>query len=276
MLDRFLDRFRGYPPLPDGFIKGDKRDTYRVDPIYIEADRTFQEMPVKPEYEILTGLELLDAPHIVTGEETAANPRNPKLPTLPQLLDKTYYLKQISPKLRSRASIDARDVVTCPIELRPAAGNVFIFPIVEVQHVQAIQTLGEKRNRLEIMGPAIPQAVRDGKLISDEIASDLEGLAFVTHVRVPLDLRQFFTKPADLKRAKGGLSVRDVTGKSIVRDVFKDKLEAIGEKVSEVRNKPVRGILLSPITVNWRLADAIMMIQTDPQGELIIAASYLV
>lgn len=279
----------GINPKIDGFIV--ESGTYRVDPVYKNAERTFKVMPVAPEYGIVSGVRLLGSPIVVVHEELAESPRDMRPPKLSELTDVAYYRAHIMSEALSAKGIsqNEQNPVSSPVEIRPYATtrpyatNDF-GPVIYVQYTHAIQRIQSKKSGVETSKGALANAFRNGTIRVDEPAGGLfKGLAYVAHVRVPVDLRTIFPTPKAVDDFKGNLSLTAYTGEGqskLSRDIFveyfRSKFEQIGKQIEAVRNTPLKGILLSRISVQYRIADHIMTLGADPKGELVMAASYLV
>ncbi|VVB90999.1 Uncharacterised protein [uncultured archaeon] len=262
------------------------KQSYQINPHYIDADRTPWEMPVNPDYEILKGVNLRGAPKVVICNEAAASPRNPKLPTITQLEDTNYYKEHLMTQHFNRSGIAPaieQKVITSPIESRPFAKNIASSPAIGVEYAYGVQIIEEGSKELEIKGhwpTPYPVAVDKGKIdINNHKASKLEGLAYVAHVRVPVNLYEFFDSPKeDTKNFNGELTIydetRDQKTQQIFEELFQPKLEKIGKQVEDLRERPIKGILLSRVDLDYQFDNNLT--SNYKKGELVIAASYLV
>ncbi len=260
----------GQPQIPGFVIKKDDkgRTVYGPDEKYWNAQLAFREMPVAPEYDVIRGVVLKGAPHVTSQRNTASNPRNTDLPTVPEL------------KGRQVAQVEA-EVVRSQLETTAYASNVFIFPVIMVDSTFAEQPIAEQAGKTTVED-SVPLAVSDGKIMLNRaMEGDIEGLAYVAHVRKPVDLRDYFRKARDMDGFTGEVStLRNASEgrlpNEIFNEIFRERLERIGTQVSELRGTPVKGILLSTVKLNYRIADRILDMGFDPRGEMIMAASYLV
>lgn len=276
----------GFHQLPPGFIQGTEKGTYQVDPNYINAHRSTLEMPVNPDYDILDHVAVLGMPRMVVHVEVAANPRNESLPTLTQLTDNQYYRITYLPDHIGSSGMDygSRErQIPGPIEMRPFATNIFIFPVVEVQYTYAVQSIHEQ-SAFEIKGTAA-RPFRRGKIHAGELLDDtFRGLAYVSHLRIPVNLKTFFQSPKEIEEFNGYVPFsgnlsgeQNIVADGIFHTLFKNRLEHMGNLLSELRKEPVKGVILSPISAEYKYADNIMTgFAPDPQGEFVIAASFLV
>ncbi len=274
---------------------------YSVDKQYINGHRKSQLMPVNPQYDIVRGVELLGHPRVSVYEEMARSPRSEEagtrgLPTVDQLKDEKFYTESILP-IRGSLGYDwlkkefgnekdrISGHISSLVEILPYADNVFIFLSISVSYTHGIQFLGDSNDRLIVKG-ARPLAFVNGRFVLSAEAEEANGLAYVGHVRVPVDFRDYFKSPINMREFKGELpTTKEVpvertreTGVAydMFRELFKEKLEQIGQQVEEFRKMHVKGVLLSPIKLNSRMSDSGLSIGYSPEGELVIAASYLV
>ncbi len=254
---------------------------YSVDEKYIGGNRSTRLMPVNPQYEVVRGVELSAYPQIVTHEEVAANPRNENLPSVDKLTDENFHKGRVSPASGGLFP----DRVSGPVELHPYADNIFVFPVIRVSCTYGTQPLNGKTDGFGLRG-VTPISFREGRLVLFEDPEDVDGLAYVSHVRVPSDFRSYFNSPRYVDNFTGRLPVSrealsqrgtsDRLAYELFNDLLKEKIEQIGQQVEELRKMPVKGVLLSPIKADRHLHDAMMTIAYDPEGEFIVAASYLV
>lgn len=263
-------RLTGGPAKVDGFVFEKKGGEwrYRVDSKYFNADREPKVMPVKPQYDTISGVEICGNPHIIIRQESAASPRNPNRPTVSDFKDRTF--------------LEVDNVgVNSPTEVTAYVINVFVFPAISVDLTFAAQTLGGKRESTKIID-AIPYSFNDGEInLRGTAPGNFNGLAYVAHLRVPVDLRDYFGKPKQIGEfEKQQPTLRDTAADSIslkmFNGLFREKLNGIGREVSDVRGQAVTGILLSPIKTHYKLADNILTLGPNPEGEVLIAATYLV
>lgn len=272
--------FHGDPP--PGYMYGKAKDTYMVDPLYIDADRKPIVMPVNPDYQIRSRGILLGSPRVIIGDHFPENPFSRHLPALTSLLDTRYYRLNFMSGDIGYAELAQK--VASPIEIRPrvVADDVLGNPFLDVQYTYGVQFLHDNPNRGMRLRGAKPRVVHNGKIEAEKAATnDFEGLAYVAHVRVPTDLSKFFQTPRDLKDFTRDVpfSAEEASerAREIYHDVFNPKLETIAQQVSEMRKQPVKGIVLSPITPNSGFKNDIYTGKPiNPQGELVMAASYLV
>ena len=258
-----------------GFIY-DARHGYSVDPKYIDAERVYREMPVRPDYSIVRGVELLGSPQLVRDTKTAANPGYPDNHQLTHLLDEIHYRRNTMPALEGSQIPDSRqDYITGPLEITPFATNAIIDPHILVDYAHAIQFIGAELGELKARDAMI-HGMFDGTLKLGEPVDDCTGLAHVTHLRVPCELRSMYYTIRDLDIAGTEIPLTDREGEKIVEYALRGEIQDIGRSVSRLRQIPVKGVLLSPIRVNVRYQDGEAVMARRPHGEFIIAVSYLV
>lgn len=256
-------------------------------------------MAVNPKYDVLREIELLGYPRVMVHEQMAKSPRTEEvgsvLPSLDELMNEQYYLNLLSsPKgplyeydwlQREFRDYEERNkisgYISSPIEIHRRNQNVFIFPGIVVEYTHALQFFG-KSDRFWIKGAGLRKYEKNKIDLFSE-PEEIDGLAYVAHVRVPVDFRDYF-KTADEVGKFGALpdsekEIDEASYVSLAYDIFnklfKEKLEIIGQKVEEVRKCKVKGVLLSPIKSIIHIADNILTIGSDPEGEMVIAASYL-
>ncbi len=273
---------------------------YSIDKQYINGYRKSRVMPVNPQYDVVKDVELLGHPRVIVYEEMARSPRTEGagtkgLPTVDELLQEQFYEERVSSKVLGydwrrkefgKDSDSISDQISTPVEIHPYASNVFIFPAIKVSYTQGVQVLGQKSDRLTIRGDFSPLPFVNGRLVLFSEPQETNGLAYVGHVRVPVDLRHYFKSPRDMGNFTGELPTsKDVSVEKarmtdlaydLFNRLFKEKLEQIGQQVEENRKMHVKGVFTSPIKLNRRLSDSGFSIGTDPEGELVVVASYLV
>lgn len=285
-------------PIP-GFTFSKKKEgewVYSVDMQYRNGRRNFQLMPVNPQYEILRGVELLGYPHVITHEKMARCPRTEEagtkgLPTVDDLTDEEFYRKNLESEALTEyldppiGEISVSGHVSSPIEIHPYAKNVFMFPSISVDYTYGIQNLGRK-SLTAVITDAKPRAFNKGMIILSKEQTDFDGLAYVAHVRVLANFRDYFESPREMREFNGKLPSSDqfngerIIGKSLTHELFNKffalYLDQIGQQVEKKRKMNVKGVLLSPIKTNVRMSDSGLTIGCSPEGEFVIAASYLV
>ncbi|MCK9186115.1 hypothetical protein M0P48_01615 [Candidatus Gracilibacteria bacterium] len=282
------------PRIPGWDLVNRFRGIYRIKAQFVceqgqtPENRIPKVMPVEPNYEVIENVELLGPPRVVSHEEIAANPRNMNLPTIEQLQTPNFYegtvipQKALTPQWRSEelgTDLDrhSQDVLS-PVEAHPFTTNVFVFPALNVSFTCAVQPLGQATEGV-VMRNSTPSRFANQHLdIGSKMEEKSAGVGYVAHIRVPVDLTEYFRTPDDMKNFNGAITGQDPNtdlASSIFENLFRGKLERIGAEVETKRKRPVIGVLLSPITVHSRIADNILSLARDPEGEFIVAATYL-
>lgn len=264
-----------------------QKDAYTLDPQFLgQGHRILKVMPVECDFPVMKGVEILGPPCVITHEESAAHPRNMTIPTIDQLLDVDFYHGTIMPQVLSsdlhRQALGdnlARLSQDCvgPIEIHPFATNVFLFPSLQASFTYAVQFLGQQYDNKLCLFHAPVRPFRNGQI---DIGSQLkegpiQGVAYVTHLRIPVDLSTYFETPPEIESFNGIIS-RSSSALDLFDSLMRDHLESIGNEVAEQRGMPVKGVVLSPISVHYGYSDSISSISPNPQGELLVAATYLV
>lgn len=243
------------------------------------------EMPFNRPYEVLPGV-IHNTPRVVIREFMASDPRSQPHPTLTELLDPAFYNKLLKPtqiynKFSQSPNKRKERRLISPIEATPFFSNEDSSHIKEiVQYVYAAQDIVTDGDGLKLNWSTNPRSVHDGKIeLVNPSKSEFEGVAYVAHARAPIKLSDFFPTPKDMKSFRGELPLskeeaaleKYQKAQEMFEKLFQPKLEEIGKQVRDVRKKPIKGILLSPIVPHCRFTDSV----PDPEGELVIAASYL-
>lgn len=206
--------------LPAGFHYGPSTPegdpTYIVDSRYTEAQKRQNNFPVAPEYNVVTGIEILGGPQMISHESPAACPRGTDLPPVTLLEDTDYYQSQIMPSQTSQLTADLPEgsrYISSPIESVAYATNVMEFTVLNVQYAYGIQPIRTTGEGVSIKD-ATAYRVRDGEIKLTEAEEDLSGLAYVAHLRVPVDLRDIFLSPVEAESFKGSLPQPVTSSKS--------------------------------------------------------------
>lgn len=265
-----------------------QKATYTLDPQFLgQGHRILKVMPVVCDFSVMKGFEILGSPCVITHQKSAANPSNTTLPTIDQLLDVDFYHGIIMPQILSSAwhsqalgdALVQRLSQDCvgPIEIHPFVMNIFSVLDLAASFTYAVQPLGQQRGNNLALFYASVRPICNGQIdIRSRLTKGpIHGVAYVTHLSIPVDLSKYFSTPRDIENFNGIIS-RDPLALNLFELFMKDHLESIGNEVAEQRGTQVKGVILSPVTVHYMSSCSAAGISPDPQGELLVAATYLV